>query len=499
MEKKNTTSNNNRHLYISLCKCCQYKYIFIYYITCSQSHWLPKVVRMKKNLKNFLNFFSNTQLFAGDLNKIHDKISPNDQHLKVDAEPSRRRSEGDASKRNDSAAPDNNNDSASQQRRISLDSTESKSATAGISSTNVSSGDMIKCRYPKCEASATLADAKRNYKCCHNCSQMYCSRDCRRAHWEKHRKACLHSRVSVLCRQVLSTCKDDVDTLLQLSVLARRGFISQGRGVVRILFRSPESAENFVKQGFQRIGEASYVRWPELMPQEMGPELYSELLRLSTEYKPESKMLIYVAICVVSEAPSNATSSVKWERQLVSRCAKLKLSKSIPIDLIGNGTASTSGIGKMFNANTAKPNRIPTLTTAAANDLLATTSSAIESNKVYTDVLILTFNFNEKCVNTQKNRELILLNMQCALKKRGVSLRKHYPEIYERLHSFVDGTTDRFMPVTLHPRDAATGQPFICIMMPNLGQSERIKLPESENGNVITIDCLDVDQFTRIE
>lgn len=50
-----------------------------------------------------------------------------------------------------------------------------------------------------------------------------------------------------------------------------------GRGVVRILFRSPESAEVFVKQGFQRIGEASYVRWPELMPQEMGPELYSEL------------------------------------------------------------------------------------------------------------------------------------------------------------------------------------------------------------------------------
>lgn len=424
--------------------------------------------------------------------------STNNQHLKIDAQPLRRCSEGDALKRNDSAAaPDNNVPAAqqAQQRRISLDSPESKSTTVGISSTNVSIGDMIKCRNPKCEASATLADAKRNYKNCHNCSQVYCSRDCRRAHWEKHRKACLHSRVSVLCRQVLSACKDDADTLLHLSVLARRGFISQGRGVVRILFRSPENAEHFMKLGFQRIGEVSYVRWPELMPQEMGPELYSELLRLSTEYKPESKMLIYVAICVVSEAPSNATSSVKWERQLVSRCAKLKLSKSIPIDLIGNGNN--------VNANTAHTNRISNLTTTAAaaadDDLLATSSSAIESNKVYTDVLILTFTFDEKSMNTQKNRELILLNMQCALKKRGVSLRKHYPEIYQRLHSFVEGTTDRFMPVTLHPRDAATGQPFICIMMPNLGQSERIKLPESENGNVITIDCLDVDQFTRIE
>lgn len=84
---------------------------------------------------------------------------------------------------------------------------------------------------------------------------MYCSRDCRRAHWEKHRKACLHSRVSVLCRQVLSSCKDDADTLSHLSILARRGYLTQGRGVVRILFRSPESAEVFVKQGFQKIGK----------------------------------------------------------------------------------------------------------------------------------------------------------------------------------------------------------------------------------------------------
>lgn len=202
----------------------------------------------------------------------------------------------------------------------------------------------------------------------------------------------------------------------------------------------------FVKQGFQRIGEASYVRWPELMPQEMGPELYSELLRLSTEYKPESKMLIYVAICVVSEAPSTASStSVKWERQLVSRCAKLKLSKTLPLELVGNNNANANAFA---TANTGHQNRTST-STSPTN---ATTSSAIvvEPSKVYTDVLILTFSLNlcDKVQNTQKNRELILQNMQLALKKRGVSFRKHYPEIFHRLNSFVEGTTDRFMPVT---------------------------------------------------
>lgn len=301
----------------------------------------------------------------------------------------------------------------------------------------------------------------------------------------------MHSRVSVLCRQVLSSCKDDSDTLSYLSILARRGYLTQGRGVVRILFRSPESAEVFVKQGFQKIGEASYVRWPELMPQEMGPELYSELLRLSTEYKPDSKMLIYVAICVVSEAPSSASStSVKWERQLVSRCAKLKLSKTLPLDLVANNANST--------ANTGHPNRTTANTSTSGCDPLGAASTTAES-KMYTDVLILTFNLFDKIQNTQKNRELVLQNMQLALKKRGVSLRKHYPEIFQRLNSFVEGTTDRFMPVTLHPRDSSTGQPFICIMMPNLGETDRIKLPDSDKSNIVTIDCLEVDQSILID
>lgn len=98
-----------------------------------------------------------------------------------------------------------------------------------------------------------------------------------------------------------------------------------------------------------------------------------------------------------------------------------------------------------------------------------------------------------------KNRELILQNIQVALKMRGVNLRKHYPEIFQRFNSYVEGTTDRFMPVTLHPRDSKTGQSFVCIIMPNLCDADRIKLPESENGKILTIDCLEIDQSTLID
>ncbi|XP_020716569.1 uncharacterized protein LOC101451834 isoform X3 [Ceratitis capitata] len=337
-------------------------------------------------------------------------------------------------------------------RRVSLgDSSESNNKTA--------SDLQIKCRNTKCDRSATPADAKKYYKSCHNCTHLYCSRECRRAHWEKHRKACLHSRASNLCRQVLATCKDDVDSQRHLSLLARKGFLSQGRGVVRVLFRSAEAAESFIKHGFQCMGEASYVRWPDLMPAEMGLELYSELLKLSTEYKPDSKMLIYVAICVVSEAPGMGQAPVRWERQLVSRCAKLKLCKSILAEL-------------ELQQHALQQQQLQQQTSL----------TVVTVPEPTTEILILTFNPNLRSNNGQG--ELILTNILDILSRRGVLLRKHYPEIYQRLQTYTDGQTDKFNPVTLHPRDSQTGKSFVCIIMPvHTSDSDVIKLPSASDGN----------------
>lgn len=361
--------------------------------------------------------------------------------------------------------------STSPVRRPSIDSADSH---------HEPTADLVKCRHPKCDVTATPADAKNTFKCCHNCTHMYCSRECRRAHWAKHRRACLHSRVSALCRQVLSACKDDDATLLHLSILARRGYAQQGRGVVRLLFRSPESAEQFVRQGFQSIGEASYVRWPELQPQEMGAELYSELLRLSTEYKTETKMLIYVAICVVSEAPSSvAAAGVKWERQLVSRCAKLKLSKSV------------------MNA----PHEAADATTVTDHGKAEATRRDVVATDLM-DVLILTFSTAFKRtggIGQPEQRALIQQNILKALRRRGVSLRRHFPEVFQRLSSFVEGTTDRLAPVTIHPRDTITGRLFICIIMPRdtltdaEAKASMALLPKGlgAHENVEVVDCLE--------
>ena len=341
---------------------------------------------------------------------------------------------------------------ASDPRRLSWDSSECATITTNPVHPPLPPTEMVKCRHPRCEARATVAEVKKTFKSCHNCSHMYCSRECRRNHWERHRKACLHSRVSTLCRQVLSACKDEPNTLRNLTLIARRGYLQSGRGIVRILFRSPEAAESFLRQGYQKLGETSYVRWPDLLPAEMGAELYSELLKLSTEYKPESKMLIYVAICVVSEVPSSRTSApVRWERQLVSRCAKLKLCKSALKEVDETQMVQHS-----------------------------------DAQQPPLDILILTFNASQK-IAEQEKRELILRNVQQVLKGRGILLRKHYPEVFQRLNTFVEGITDRFVPVTIHPKDVNTGREFVCIIMPNTEDTMRIQNTGSENVQILDL------------
>lgn len=117
----------------------------------------------------FLSFSLQIFFLIGNTNLINDSC-----RLTIDAQTTRRRSESDAAKHPDSTKSDNNNSPARVHRRVSLDSTESRSAaTAGISSANTSIGEMIKCRNPKCEATASPADAKRNYKSCHNCKQKF--------------------------------------------------------------------------------------------------------------------------------------------------------------------------------------------------------------------------------------------------------------------------------------------------------------------------------------
>lgn len=305
---------------------------------------------------------------------------------------------------------------------------------------------LVRCRYSKCGNTSNVTDARKTFKTCHNCAHVYCSKECRRAHWEKHRKTCLHSRVGALCRRVLSSVKEDPDTLHHISLLARRGFLSRGRGAVKSFFSSPELAEKFVTNGLLDIGEPTYIRWADLLPSEMGPELYKELLRLCKSYNPDTRLILYVAVCVVSEVPTSG--AVKWERQLVSRCTKLRLSKPL-------------AASKQPTMNITRDSDDP-------ETLILTSLPGVNQGN-------------------QKARQISFTNIQRHLRQRGVSLRKQFPEVYQRLCAYVEGSSEKFTPVTIYPKDSTTGKTFMCVIMPD-AEPDKLELLPTDSSRVQTID-----------
>ncbi|XP_052737137.1 serine/arginine repetitive matrix protein 2 [Bicyclus anynana] len=354
--------------------------------------------------------------------------------------------------------------SASLDRRTSLDAAafrpeqhlthhDSKASLASLQTENSTDDAFVKCKYPKCSSRAPLADAKRHYKTCHNCTTTYCSKECRRAHWEKHRKVCLHSRASTLCRQIISAAKEDSDSLHQISTIAHKGYLAQGRGVVKVFFTSPEAAEKFTTHGYQYLSEPEFIKWHSLQPNEMGAELYTEVVKLCKSYNPETRVILYVAVCIISEVPTKG--AVKWERQMVSRCAKLRLSKSVSVTI---------------QEQNRKRSRRDSKGTPEDRETLILTSKLTNAGE-------------KNAATAHKFREICFRNILKEFESRGVVLKKHFPEVYSRLAAYVDGTSDRFIPMTIYPKDATNGKSFMCVIMPD---SEMDGTPV--DGQVVTVD-----------
>ncbi|KAK0172661.1 hypothetical protein PV328_005955 [Microctonus aethiopoides] len=326
---------------------------------------------------------------------------------------------------------------------------------------------MVKCRNNKCNNTANIADAKRLFKRCPNCTCLYCSRECRKAHWQRHRMTCLHSRVGALFRQVLSSAQHDVSTLRHISILATQGYVAHGRGAVYCFFSSPKAAEKFISNGFKDLGEPIYVRSSDLLPSEMGTELYGEIMELCKSYDPNTRLVLYVAVCVVSKVPRTVCSDdsgvIKYERQLISRCGKIKLDEKIQKQI-----------------SPCKDNN-----TVDVPETLVLTSMPQSNNN----------DSNEE--NTMKKvREISFNNIKRQLRLRGISLRKHFPQVYKKLCSYVDGSVDQFAPVTIYPRDKVSGKSFMCIIMLDAAP-ESLQLLPADLSRVKTVDIIRVRRVAQ--
>lgn len=331
----------------------------------------------------------------------------------------------------------------SESSRRCSEGSEPASGSLDLLDANINNSQAIlRCRYSRCGRSTFLSSNEAKfYKNCHNCSYTYCSRTCRRAHWEKHRKTCLFSRIGTLCREVIAAIKEQKETLIHLSNEAIRGYVSHGVGAVKCFFPNPESAETFLMKGLSCLGELTYVRWQDLLPSEMGPQLYTELVKMCKSYNPETKLVLYVSVCVTSETP--ASGAVKWERQLVSRCAKMRLSKDVQIPCCDKEEIET--------------------------------------------LIFMTPIFQGETSDIKHMRHKAFKNLQAHLKCRGVSLKHQHPDTFVQLTQYCNDTEIKFTSASIYPRDIKTRKSFMCSILLEVSDRNLSKI-EDAGIDVRTID-----------
>lgn len=188
---------------------------------------------------------------------------------------------------------------------------------------------VIQCQHPKCKEKALIHIAQRTFKTCHYCYTVYCSRQCRKMHWEKHRRHCMFGRVTSMCENTVEKVKSDVKSQFELSRYARTGYLTKGRGVLKLVFSYPDLACHFIDRGWSAILESPiYVAWQDVLPQEMGADAYVEVRNLCNRYNPETKYILIVAIYVTTQIGSiglKKTPAAGYEREVLMKCSKMRL------------------------------------------------------------------------------------------------------------------------------------------------------------------------------
>lgn len=326
------------------------------------------------------------------------------------------------------------------------------------SSVSYSGGSTINCRYSECQHSATISEARRTFKMCHNCNHMYCSRRCRRAHWQNHRKTCLNRRTATLCRSIVEAVKANDRCIERLSMIARRGYLTHGRGAVKCYFSGIELADKFIRGGGGEIPcEPVYAKCADI-----DPEL-DVLEQLCKTYNPDSRFVLHVSVCVQSEVPD--PGPVQWERHIVYKCVKLHLDKSLQ-------RATVAINGPVASDDPSSRRR----------------DSAGNGGGGGPDTLILTSLPGYDRRDARTARQVCFANVQRHLRQRGVELRQQFPDVYQKLREYVDGDVEvTFTPVTVYPRDRTSGKTFMCIIMPDT-EPEKLSLLPEDSSKVQTID-----------
>ncbi|XP_066293397.1 serine-rich adhesin for platelets-like [Branchiostoma lanceolatum] len=290
----------------------------------------------------------------------------------------------------------------------------------------------VRCSYAKCKRTADLKEAKQSYKSCHNCYTYYCSRDCRKNHWERHKRKCVFSQINSTCKHILQYSRTNEEVQKCFSRVARTGYLSRGRGCVMLSFSSLQDAQDFLNSGLPALPTLpGYKTFRELKSVQTEPkDPHTEtLITMVTTYDPDVKMVVDVSIAV-DTTNVKAHLVPRREGPNIRQCAKIRLSERHIVK-------------KTREEQSDEPE--------AATMILTSPPGSPEKMQHISD---------------RRSREICFINIQRNLRARGVILRHQYPDVYRKLCVYVE-KNESFPPVTIYPRDTNTGKTFMCLIMPD--------------------------------
>lgn len=292
-----------------------------------------------------------------------------------------------------------------------------------------------------CQRCTYLRDARNIYKKCYYCQTWYCSRQCRVNNWNIHTTFCIVGRMADICKRVFKFCNKNLDMQFLLSNVARKGFLTEGRGCVKLTFTDIGSAENFCCFGLSHIQESpNYISWKNFENESQNSyHTLPALCTASKKYNPDLKYILVVSFLIRNGLSVENFSGSSFFK----KCAILRLCS--------------------FHLHSKPEQEIET------SSILILTASPRNVNSFHKE--------------ERHARETCFIDIQRKLCERGVDLRHQYPKLYRKLIDFVaDGKY--FSPAIFHPFDVKMDKCFTCVIIAE-SEPEIEWLPESNQLNRI--------------
>ncbi|VDM03420.1 unnamed protein product [Schistocephalus solidus] len=299
----------------------------------------------------------------------------------------------------------------------------------------------LRCNNPDCpRVGPTRADKARSWVTCPNCFTAYCSATCRQR--APHAgDVCSFGRARLVCGRILhqlAPCQQ-----VSLTVLAKAGFARLGRGGIVLAFSSVQNAEFF-------------FTYCNALPNHPGADSFLPSAGETTATRPSPSGLMAPPIYLTLEELNELDSRVAAPCRTYSPNNSFVLIVIVcayDIQTVGNGRAV-----HFFKQGRILPFPVsyqPHTTDVVRKPAFEKRGGVSESSLGgWTPVK-----------TTREERELFLKRLQRTLRERGLSLRHHHADVYQKLEHFVE-TGEPFTEVELSFHDYIADQEVLCVIAP---------------------------------